>query len=911
MNQSFTIFSGFFLATSLVSCFVALLALQRKSVKGAKELSWLMMAAGLGAFFLIFETAATSAIQKIFWAKLEYIGGAATPVLYLIFVLRFAGFDKFLTRKNILVMFVFPAISLLLAMTNEKHNLFWSGFSEIYGKTNLMEYYHGMGFWIFYLAYSYVLLVLATIFLFRYIIRNTQPFRLKGWIIFIGCMCPWFASVLYLTGLNPVPGLDLVPISIILSGILMVYAILYYQFLDFVPIARETLVETMTDGIMALDEQNQIQDINEAAMVFLGITNRNIIGQTARPSQASASWLLEAIINQASGSTIEIKSNTKTYRILKQPIKKQVGSNLIVIQDITEQVARQLEILKAEARYHNMFTMFRLMSDNMSDMIWAKDLQKRYIFVNKAVCDHLLFTKDTDEPIGKEYQFFVERERQNKPEQPDWYSFGQQSSDSDQIVMNSKQAEHFDEYGNVRGKLLHLDVWRAPIFNEGGEMIGVVGSGRDVTLHKKAIDDLYKRDLLLDAIARATALLVTGENLEKCINGALKIVGQAVGANRVYIFQNHSALGYRLPLMSQMYEWSDDSVDPQIDNPLMQNIPYETSDPRLFETLSAGKVISGKTCEFPEAEKGVFEGQGIKSILLTPVILDSVFWGYLGFDDCTNERDWTATEQQILNAAANTIGAAYLRKKNQDELIAAKEKSEESDRLKSAFLANMSHEIRTPMNGILGFAELLKEPDLTGDEHDAYIEIIEKSGIRMLAIINDLVDISKIESGQMEVKISETNINDQVDYIFDFFRPAVESKGIRLSMIRNLSGREALISTDREKLNAILVNLVKNAVKFTIEGSIEFGYEKKGDYLEYFVKDTGIGIGSDHQESIFNRFVQADIANKQNMQGAGLGLSIAKAFVEMLGGQIWVESQEFVGSSFYFTIPYQSLLLTA
>ena len=245
-------------------------------------------------------------------------------------------------------------------------------------------------------------------------------------------------------------------------------------------------------------------------------------------------------------------------------------------------------------------------------------------------------------------------------------------------------------------------------------------------------------------------------------------------------------------------------------------------------------------------------------------------------------------------------------KKIEFELVKAKEKAEESDRLKSAFLTNMSHEIRTPMNGILGFTELLREPQLTGEEQQAYIQIIQRSGKRMLNIIKDLVDISKIEAGQMAVVVKEININEQIEDIFYFFKPETERKGVALSIKNSLQSKESIIITDQEKLFAILTNLVKNAIKYTRYGSIEFGYGKKGEFLEFFVKDTGIGIPKNRQEAIFNRFVQADIADINAYEGAGLGLSIAKAYVEMLGGKIWVESIEGKGSIFYFTIPFKT-----
>ena len=242
------------------------------------------------------------------------------------------------------------------------------------------------------------------------------------------------------------------------------------------------------------------------------------------------------------------------------------------------------------------------------------------------------------------------------------------------------------------------------------------------------------------------------------------------------------------------------------------------------------------------------------------------------------------------------------RKKIERDIIYAKEKAEESDRLKSAFLANMSHEIRTPMNGILGFAELLKEPSLSGETQQEYIRIIEKAGARMLNIITNIVDISKIESGQMLVNITETNVNEQIDYLEKFFVTEVENKGLNLFIRNSLPSSETIIKTDREKLYAILTNLIKNAIKYTEKGFIEIGCQKKVDFIEFYVKDTGIGVPKDRQEPIFERFIQADISNKMAKHGAGLGLSISKAYVEMLGGKIWMESEMGIGSTFYFTI---------
>ncbi len=246
------------------------------------------------------------------------------------------------------------------------------------------------------------------------------------------------------------------------------------------------------------------------------------------------------------------------------------------------------------------------------------------------------------------------------------------------------------------------------------------------------------------------------------------------------------------------------------------------------------------------------------------------------------------------------------RKNSESELLKAKENAEMSNKLKSAFLANISHEIRTPMNGILGFAELLKQKDLSGEQQQEYVRIIEKSGVRMLNIINNIVDISKIESGQMAVFHSNVCVNKIMEEVFDFFKPEADKKNLVLDISYGLSNEKSVIISDNDKLYAILSNLVKNAIKYTRTGRIDMGYKLIENTLEFFIKDTGIGIHEHSQKSIFERFIQAEIDDKMALQGAGLGLAISKAFVEMLGGKIWVESKPAKGSTFYFTLNYNN-----
>jgi len=248
------------------------------------------------------------------------------------------------------------------------------------------------------------------------------------------------------------------------------------------------------------------------------------------------------------------------------------------------------------------------------------------------------------------------------------------------------------------------------------------------------------------------------------------------------------------------------------------------------------------------------------------------------------------------------------RKRILDELIESKEKAEESDKLKTAFLANMSHEIRTPMNGILGFTELLLEPDLSSEEKEEFIKIVHLSGQRMLNTVNNIVEISKIEAGLVQLNLTRTDVNGRMEELIRFFQPEAERKGIKLHLEMLLPPMDKNMITDQSKLDSILTNLIKNAIKYTKEGEIRVGCQAMANQLEFYVKDTGIGIPKERQQAVFERFIQADIFDKEARQGSGLGLAISKAYVEMLGGEIRVESNPDAipggqGSSFFFTLP--------
>jgi signal transduction histidine kinase len=243
--------------------------------------------------------------------------------------------------------------------------------------------------------------------------------------------------------------------------------------------------------------------------------------------------------------------------------------------------------------------------------------------------------------------------------------------------------------------------------------------------------------------------------------------------------------------------------------------------------------------------------------------------------------------------------------KIEKELTLAKDRAEESDRLKSAFLNNISHEIRTPMNAIIGFSDLIQDPRITDQERIEFTGIISDSSYRLLGIITDLINISTIESGQVDISKEQINLNSLLQGIFTQIKREIDTTQVALNLHVVLKDDLSVILSDQIKLNQIILNLLNNSVKFTKSGKIEFGYNIRNAEIEFFVSDTGIGISSEKFENIFARFQQADDSISRQFGGTGLGLPISKAYVELLGGRMWLKSEVGTGTQFYFTIPYK------
>ena len=419
--------------------------------------------------------------------------------------------------------------------------------------------------------------------------------------------------------------------------------------------------------------------------------------------------------------------------------------------------------------------------------------------------------------------------------------------------------------------------------------IGIVGVCLDITERKRA-EQIQK---VLYNISNA---VITTDNLKKLISLIQKELGTIIDTTNFYV---------------ALYDNKTDTL----------SLPFFVDEKDEFTTFPAGKTLTYyviKTQEPLFATKEIIKkleksgdvesfGTNSEIWLGVPLKIEGEVTGVLAIQSYSDENAFNESDMRMLEFVSDQISISIDRKKTEEDLIKSKEKAEENDRLKTAFLTNMSHEIRTPMNGIIGFADLLKKANfINKEEYDYYANIIVDSSKQLLNIVNDILDISKIETGQIDLFEEEISVNKIISETFSFFELKAKEKNLKLNVFKGLSDKEATIKTDQSKLKQVLFNLVSNAFKFTEKGSIDFGYHLKNNELEFYVKDSGIGIAKKYHKKIFDRFIKAENITTELYGGTGLGLAICTGLVGKMGGKIWVESEKDKGAEFYFTIPYKT-----
>lgn len=448
------------------------------------------------------------------------------------------------------------------------------------------------------------------------------------------------------------------------------------------------------------------------------------------------------------------------------------------------------------------------------------------------------------------------------------------------------------EYRSQSGKGYRwLEIRSTPEQKEDG---AIVWTGVCFDIHDRKTAELAvaSRDRLLSAVAEGSRIFLSESNLSVAISAVLEIVAKAAQQDRAYYFECRNDQTSGALYANQLNEWVRPGVEPQIDNPELQNIPIETMMPRWLEYFRSGAPIRGNVESFPDQEKAILEAQSIASVLIFPVAVEGELVGFVGFDHCHENWEWSDAEEAILSTLAASISAAITRNRRETELQQSRREAEAANQAKSLFLANMSHELRTPLNGIIGALELMRDP-VDSDEQHRFMDIIEKSGNHLLNLINDILDLAKIESGKIELTPQSFSLFELVDEVYEMLHTRAEEKGLQL--VLNFNDRlPSVVFADRQRILQILVNLTTNAIKFTNEGfvCIECApMENDGvNGIHFAVTDSGIGIPADKQHLLFEKFSQIETSFNRRYGGTGLGLAICRELCERMNGTIIAKS---------------------
>ncbi len=579
-------------------------------------------------------------------------------------------------------------------------------------------------------------------------------------------------------------------------------------------------------------------EVNEAAVKHYGYSQNEFLTMTLndiRPEyevqKLNDIQNTNNFLNQA-GEWTHKKKNGELISveiISHSIIFNQRNARHVLINDITERK-------EAEERLMRERKLLRTLIDNLPVTIYVKDTDCRKIIANRADLD-IIGAKTESEVLGKTDIDTFNNE------------IGLRGYEDDKTVIETGEAviNHEEDFYDINGMQRWLLTSKIPLSDERGNIIGLVGIGRDITEQKEYQDKILK---LSKGIEQSPASIV--------------------------ITDTHGIIEYVNPKFCETTGYSEQEL-------IGQN-------PRL---LKSGAVPGDF---YKELWGTILSGNVWRGAMLNKKKDGTLFWESATMTAIKNDKgiitNYIAIKEDI-----------SARKQMEAELIHAKEKAEESDRLKSAFLANMSHEIRTPLNSIIGFSELLGDPDFEPEQKEEFIKAIVENGNSLLVIISDIMDFLMLEARQMKIRkelFSSKKL--MADMINDFSKKA-SSRGIEIRLDDFQNQPDILVESDLYRIRQVFNNLIGNALKFTIEGYIEVGFRIVEEKILFHVRDTGIGISPEFHQTIFERFRQVDTAKTRRFGGNGLGLAISKNLVELLGGQIWVESEPQKYSDFFFTIP--------
>lgn len=640
------------------------------------------------------------------------------------------------------------------------------------------------------------------------------------------------------------------------------------------------LINAMPDFVSFKDGQGRWQVANEFALRLFDLTGVDYLGKKDSELAEYSNFFKEVLINceKSDEKAWNMQVPTRTDEIIPQPDGTFMIFDTIKIPDFHKGGKRKgmvvvgRDVTKRKQAEYELQKLSQVVEQS-PDSIIVTDLNGSIEYVNPAACILSGYTRD--ELIGKTPDIFTSGDVSDEERKAIWDIIKSGHEWKGEFHNRKKNGEQYWEYASV-----------SPLRNDKGEISHYLSVQEDIT-EKKHNEGIQQ---VLFNISRQVFETSDIQQLIEIIKNELNVLINTT--NFFVAFYN---------------EETD-----------MLNAAYSTDEQDILNSWPAEKSLTGyvirhnksmllKKDNFQELIKtGEVELMGADSEIWlgVPLTVNNKPFGAIVVQDYHNPNAYGQDELKMLEFIAGQASISIQRQKSILELHKAFAKAEAGDKLKTAFINNISHEIRTPLNGILGFTEMTLNPDSTREDNELFYSIIKKSSKRLLNTITSYMDISMLVSETMEISRRPANLDKLIQEIYTDFFESTGAKGIELKLLKPELLEPLIVNTDIEKLRKIINHLLDNALKFTQKGTISFGYDIKDTEFEFTVSDTGTGIKSEALNVIFEAFMQADVSSTRGYEGSGLGLTIVKGLVKLLGGSLRVDTERGKGSTFYFTLPF-------
>jgi len=896
------------LVAAAISAALALYAWRRRPAPGATPFALLMVAVAEWSLGNALELGSTDLLTKGFWTKIEFLGVTAVPVLWLAFALQHTGREKWLTTRNLVLLAIEPLVTLLLHWTNEVHGLIARDVRlDTSGSFPVLDLTYGAGFWV-YIAYSYLLLLLGTFLLLQALIRSPRLYRGQAGAVLIAALAPWAGNVLYISGLSPFPYLDLTPFAFTITGLAVAWGLFRFRLLDIVPVARDTVIEGMSDGVIVLDTQNRIVDLTLAAQRITDRPASETIGQPAAQVFSAWSDLVERyrdVTEVREEFVLGEGEAQQCFDLHISPLYDRSGrltGRLIVLQDITERK-------RAEEALQRQREELQIILDSVPASIFYKDKENRFIRVNRICAERL--GRPKEEMEGKSCSEIF------PPDQAEVYW-----RDDEEVMASGYPKRNIIEPSETPEGTRWVQTDKIPYRDEKGNIIGVIGFAVDVTERKRAGEALRRRAEELAAL-QATVLDITVPHglpalLQTIVERAALLLNAPGGG--LYLCEPdrgevRCVVSYNTPhdYTRTILKYGEGAA----------GIVAQTGEPLVIDDY---RTWSGRAAVYEEE-------QPFTAVLSAPMIWQGQVTGVIHVLHGAESRRFTEADLELLmlfaNHAAIAVENSRLYEQAQEEITergraeeALKEYSErleemveqrtlelqktysdlrdsqarliQSEKLAATgrLAVSVAHEINNPLQGITNYLSMISQQVAQDDPLREDLDMVKLGFERIKAIVLRLRAFYRPAGEEME----PTDINGVVERVLALMGHQLSLGNVEVK--RELAEHELLVLGSAGQLEQVLVNLVLNAQEAMPEGGELMVRALSDDVVQLQVSDTGQGISEEEMSRLFKPFYGG-----RGGQGLGLGLWISHNIIEGHGGRIEVESQVSEGTTFTISLP--------